>query len=106
MTSTFTDKVLRIVSKIPKGKTLTYKQVAFKAGNVKASRAVGTIMRKNYNSKIPCHRVVRSDGKPGNYNRGGSSEKVRILKSENPNYLGQLKIDPRLILSLTKKSRV
>jgi methylated-DNA-[protein]-cysteine S-methyltransferase len=79
---TFSDKVRNIVSKIPKGKTLTYKQVAIKAGNPNASRVVGSIMRKNYDPKIPCHRVVRSDGTIGEYNRGGSAEKTHKLRAE------------------------
>ncbi|MFO0718901.1 MAG: MGMT family protein [Candidatus Paceibacterota bacterium] len=77
----FKDRVLLVVAKIPKGKVLTYKEVAQKAGNTKASRAVGNILNKNYNPKIPCHRVVRSDGKIGGYNRG-RAEKIRKLKSE------------------------
>lgn len=81
-TKTFTQKVKDVVSKIPKGKTLTYKEVAKRAGNGNASRAVGTIMSKNFDPKIPCHRVIRSDGKIGNYNRGGQSAKIKILKSE------------------------
>ena len=68
----FSKKVYAIVAAIPKGKTMTYKQVAAKAGNSGAARAVGTLMSHNYNPKIPCHRVVRSDGKVGNYNRGGA----------------------------------
>jgi O-6-methylguanine DNA methyltransferase len=59
----FSDRVHAVVKKIPKGKTMTYKQVATKAGNPKAARAVGMIMSHNFNSKIPCHRVVRGDGK-------------------------------------------
>lgn len=78
---TFTDKVLEIVSKIPKGKVMTYKQVAERAGSPRASRAVGSIMKSNYNAKIPCHRVIRSDGTPGNYNRG-ADEKVKKLRAE------------------------
>lgn len=70
-----------VVSKIPKGKTLTYKQVAIMAGSEKAFRAVGNILNKNYDKNIPCHRVVRSDGKTGGYNRG-SSKKKYILKKE------------------------
>jgi methylated-DNA-[protein]-cysteine S-methyltransferase len=58
---TFADKVRDVVRKIPKGKTMTYKQVAAKAGNPKAARAVGAVMRSNYLKDIPCHRVVRSD---------------------------------------------
>ncbi len=79
---TFKEKVLTVVKKIPKGKTLTYKQVAAKAGNTKAARAVGIIMRGNYDPTIPCHRVVRSDGKPSGYNRGGWRKKLQLLKKE------------------------
>lgn len=79
--SEFHQKVLKIVSKIPKGKTLTYKEVAQKARNPKAFRAVGNILNKNYNPKIPCHRVVRSDGKIGGYNRGEILKK-KILMGE------------------------
>lgn len=78
----FSDKVYAVVTKIPKGKTLTYKQVAKKAGSPGASRAVGYLMSKNYNPKIPCHRVVRSDGRPSGYNRGGWAKKAARLKAE------------------------
>lgn len=78
----FADKVRKIVSKIPKGKTMTYKEVAAKAGNSKAARAVGAIMRGNYDDSIPCHRVIRSDGSFGSYNRGGTLRKKEILKQE------------------------
>lgn len=79
---TFKEKVLKIVSKIPKGSVLTYGQVAEKAGSPGAARAVGSIMKANFNTKIPCHRVIRSDGKAGEYNRGGSKEKTRKLRQE------------------------
>jgi methylated-DNA-[protein]-cysteine S-methyltransferase len=79
---TFADKVKEIVRKIPKGKTLTYKQVAMKAGNPGAARAVGSLMKKNYDPQIPCHRVIRSDGGMGGYNRGGVEKKKAILKAE------------------------
>ncbi|MBP6879747.1 MAG: MGMT family protein [Candidatus Pacebacteria bacterium] len=77
----FKDKVFAVVSKIPKGKTLTYKQVAKLAGSPNAYRAVGNIISKNYNPKIPCHRVVRSDGGMGGYNRGVEN-KIKLLKKE------------------------
>jgi O-6-methylguanine DNA methyltransferase len=77
----FTQKVFEVVSEIPKGKTLTYKEVAKKAGRPKAYRAVGNILNKNYDPKIPCHRVVRSDGKTGGYNRG-DKKKIELLKKE------------------------
>jgi methylated-DNA-[protein]-cysteine S-methyltransferase len=80
--NSFTTKVLTIVSKIPRGSVLTYKEVTRLAGNEKASRAVGSIMKKNYDTEVPCHRVIRYDGKVGEYNRGGSKKKLEILKSE------------------------
>ncbi|HVM73879.1 MAG TPA: MGMT family protein [Candidatus Paceibacterota bacterium] len=79
---TFADKIRNIVRKIPKGKTMTYKEVATKAGNAKAARAVGAVMRTNYDPDIPCHRVIKSDGSFGNYNRGGTLRKKQILKEE------------------------
>jgi methylated-DNA-[protein]-cysteine S-methyltransferase len=80
----FREKVLAVVSKIPKGKALTYKEVATRAGNPLASRAVGNILTTNYDPKIPCHRVVRSDGKTGGYNRG---EKLKVEKLRKEGYL-------------------
>ncbi len=80
--SDFARRVHAVVAKIPKGKTMTYGQVAAKAGNPHAARAVGMVMSKNFDVKIPCHRVVRSDGKPGGYNRGGWSAKERKLRAE------------------------
>ncbi len=77
----FKEKVLEIVAQIPKGKVLTYKEVASHAGNSRASRAVGNIMAKNFNSKIPCHRVIRTDGCLGGYNRG-IENKRKLLKQE------------------------
>lgn len=78
----FKQKVLNVVRNIPKGRILTYKQVAKKAGSPGAYRAVGNILAKNYNKKIPCHRVIRSDGKVGAYNRGGPVQKAALLKKE------------------------
>lgn len=77
----FSENVYAVVRKIPRGETLTYKEVARLAGKPKAYRAVGNILNKNYDPNIPCHRVVRSDGNPGGYNRG-KEEKERILAKE------------------------
>ena len=77
----FRERVLKAVAKIPKGKTLTYKEVARRAGSPGAYRAVGNILNKNFNPKIPCHRVIRSDGQVGRY-RNGSRKKMAILKRE------------------------
>jgi len=79
--NSFKDNVYKTVSKIPKGKVLTYKQVAILAGRPKAFRAVGNLLNKNYNPLIPCHRVIRSDGKIGGYNRG-EFKKFGLLKKE------------------------
>ncbi len=78
----FKEKVLEVVKRIPKGKTLTYKEVAKLAGSPRAYRAVGKILNKNYDPSVPCHRVIRSDGKVGGYNRG-AERKIKLLKEEN-----------------------
>ncbi len=80
MTS-FQGKVFEVVKNILKGKVLTYKEVAELAGRPKAWRAVGNILNKNKDPKIPCHRVIRSNGKIGGYNRG-SKKKLKLLKKE------------------------
>jgi hypothetical protein len=49
----FKEKVLGVVRNIPKGKTMTYKEVAKKAGNINASRAVGNFMKSNYDKTVP-----------------------------------------------------
>lgn len=83
MKNNFTEKVYEVVSKIPKGKVLTYKEVAKRAGNEKAFRTVGTILSKNTNTKkVPCHRVIRSDGGIGGYAFGGAKKKREILEKE------------------------
>ncbi|MES2224044.1 MAG: MGMT family protein [Patescibacteria group bacterium] len=82
MQKDFKQKVLDIVAKIPKGSLMTYKGVAAKAGNPNASRAVGTIMAGNQDKKIPCHRVIRSDGKIGEYNGLQGMDKRALLIKE------------------------
>ena len=77
----FRQKVLAVVKSIPAGQVMSYKEVAVKAGRPKAYRAVGNILHKNYDPQIPCHRVIRSDGKLGGYNRGAAKKK-RLLRME------------------------
>jgi len=79
----FAERVRSIVREIPKGETLTYGQVAEVAGARGAARAVGNIMRNNYDPTVPCHRVIRADGKMGGYNRGGEERKAQLLKEES-----------------------
>ena len=77
----FKKKVFDVVRTIPKGKTLTYAEVASKAGSPRAFRAVGSILSTNYDPAIPCHRVIGTDGKMHGYNRG-LENKQKILKEE------------------------
>lgn len=77
MTS-FTDRVYQVVQAIPRGKTMTYKEVAKAAGCPNAYRAVGNILNKNYDPTIPCHRVIKSNGKVGGYNRGEVQKQSRL----------------------------
>ena len=72
------------ITKIPKGKTITYKELAMKIGKPKAYRAVGNACAKNSLLEIiPCHRVIRKDGKMGGYKgKKGIERKKRLLKSE------------------------
>jgi methylated-DNA-[protein]-cysteine S-methyltransferase len=83
MLTIFEKNVLSLTKKIPEGKITTYKEIA-KALNSKAYRAVGTALRKNpYAPKVPCHRVVNSDGSVGGYKgKKDSEEKVKLLSKE------------------------
>ncbi len=78
----FREKVLAIVRKIPKGSVMTYGDVAREAGSPRAARAVGAVMKTNYDPTVPCHRVIRSNGMIGNYNRGGQRKKMALLRAE------------------------
>ena len=80
----FQKKVWLEISKIPKGKTITYKELAIKLGKPKAYRAVANACAKNPLLEIiPCHRVIREDGKMGGYNgKKGVKRKKSLLKSE------------------------
>ena len=77
-------KVWKYLKSIPKGKFKTYKQVAIGIKSPKSARAVANACAQNpYAPFIPCHRVIRSDGKPGGYSgRGGVKTKLRMLKKE------------------------
>ncbi len=82
----FTQRVYAVVAKIPRGQTLSYKEVARRAGSPRAYRAVGNIMNRNPDTKrVPCHRVVPSsfsaDGDPGGYARGRAA-KIALLRKE------------------------
>ena len=82
MSTSFSEAVRTVVRAIPKGQVMTYQEVADRAGNKKAARAVANLMAKNYDPEIPCHRVIRKDGSLGGYNRGGVAKKRAILEAE------------------------
>ena len=77
-------KVWNYLKKIPKGEVRTYKQVSIAIKMPKSSRAVANACAKNpYAPKIPCHRVIRSDGSLGGYSAlGGLKTKKKMLKKE------------------------
>ena len=77
-------KVWKYLKTIPKGTVKTYKQVAIAIKRPKSARAVANACGKNpYPTKIPCHRVIRSDRGLGGYSgRGGIKTKLRLLRSE------------------------
>lgn len=83
--SNFTDTVRAVVRAIPKGSVMSYKAVAEAAGSPRGARAVANIMATNFDPSVPCHRVIRSDGRLGGYNRGGEAKKRAILASEGYN---------------------
>jgi methylated-DNA-[protein]-cysteine S-methyltransferase len=81
----FAEQCYEVLRKVPRGKVTTYKEIAH-ALNSKAYRAVGTTMNKNPCSfvdggKIPCHRVINSDGKVGGFAKG-SKKKIEMLRNE------------------------
>jgi methylated-DNA-[protein]-cysteine S-methyltransferase len=79
----FQQKVWKALLTIPHGETRTYAQIANQVGHPKAARAVGSACRANpMPIKIPCHRVIPSNGKIGNYSYGGPDVKRKLLKRE------------------------
>ena len=80
----FQIKVWNYLKTIPKGQIRTYQDVANAIKRPKAVRAVANAVSKNpYAPKIPCHRVIRSDGGLGGYSgRGGIRQKLKLLRSE------------------------
>ena len=79
--TTFSDRVIEWTQKIPRGKTASYGEIAALAGDPMAARAVGNIMSHNKDPKVPCHRVIYSDGRIGEYN-GNLGVKEDLLKKE------------------------
>ena len=76
----FMEKVYNLCRKIPKGKVSTYKILSKKL-NSKAYRAVGNALNKNKSKQVSCHRVVKSSGETGGFNKGAKT-KINLLKKE------------------------
>lgn len=80
--NSFAERVRDAVRQIPRGETKSYGEVASAIGHSGAARAVGTVMKNNYDPTVPCHRVIRADGSLGGYNRGGAVAKEQLLRAE------------------------
>ena len=80
--------IYALAKKIPRGKVTTYGELARLLGGRKYSRKVGSILNKNSNPEVPCHRVVYSDGKVGGFRRG-QQEKIKILREEGLEIKGE-----------------
>lgn len=80
-TALFQKRVYSVVARIPRGKVLSYKDVAERSGYSKAFRAVGNILNRNSDPEIPCHRVIKSSGLVGGY-RYGARRKIFLLVKE------------------------
>jgi len=78
----FYKKVWLECLKIPRGHLSTYSEIARKIGHPKSARAVGQALAKNpFAPDVPCHRVIRKNGKLGGYSKG-IEEKIKLLKKE------------------------
>ena len=100
----FTQKVLNIVKKVPKGKVTTYKAIANKLGT-KAYQAVGNALRHNPNPiKVPCHRVINTNLTIGGYKgKKNSKEKIKLLKKEGVK-IKDNKVDPTCLIQYFEQS--
>lgn len=94
----FEKKVLVTTFKIPKGKISTYKRIAEKIGRPRAYRAVATALKKNpLHPIVPCHRVVRSDGRFGGEKKRAESRRKLVEKEGIPTENGKIKISENIL---------
>ena len=88
LSSGFRRQILGELTQVPYGQVVSYRQLAARAGNPKASRAVGSAMATNpLPIVVPCHRVIRSDGTIGQYG-GGVEMKQTLLRLESEGIAG------------------
>jgi len=96
MPTEFEKKVYLAVSKIPSGEVRSYKWVASKIGRPKAYRAVGNALNKNpYAGKVPCHRVIKSDGSIGGFAKGIRCKRQMLKKEIASSFALKLKSSGR-----------
>lgn len=96
--SGFSARVLKETHKIPRGKVATYSGLAERSGHPRAARAVGTALANNpFPIVIPCHRVVRADGSPGQFGGGGLMKK-QLLEKEQVVFDARGRVHPSGIL--------
>jgi methylated-DNA-[protein]-cysteine S-methyltransferase len=87
------EDVYDLLQKIPEGKVTTYGDLARALGNPSASRIIGRILGQNPNPiRVPCHRVVMSDGKLGGY-RYGTNKKKELLEKEGLSFTNEVVSD-------------
>ncbi len=99
----FTELVFVKTTLIPRGKVSTYKLVTNAIGHPQAARAVGNALNKNCDPKVPCHRVVRSDGAVGGF-RDGATAKIKILRKEGVEIVkGKVLLEKYLYVLITKE---
>jgi methylated-DNA-[protein]-cysteine S-methyltransferase len=94
----FEKEVLVATFKIPRGKISTYKRIAEKIGKPRAHRAVANALHKNpLHPIVPCHRVVRSDGKFGGDEKRAASRRQLVEKEGVPTKNGKVKISDEIL---------
>lgn len=102
------EDVYELLRKIPAGMVTTYGDLAKALGNPSASRIIGRILGQNPNPiKVPCHRVVMSDGKLGGY-AYGTAKKRGLLEKEGLSFTNGMVSDftkVRISLSSNRKTR-
>ncbi len=92
----FREKVFEVVKKVPKGKVVTYGQVALILGKPKGAREVGWMLHSNNQADVPCHRVVDRNGRVApNFAFDGWQEQRRRLMAEGVGFVSDMNVDLR-----------
>lgn len=89
------EKIYEVVKRIPEGKVASYSQVAAMAGNPRWSQVVGYALHSNPSpGEIPCHRVVRKDGRVArSFAFGGENVQRMLLEGEGVSFIDEFTVD-------------